>query len=261
MIRIKLDQLEVYQFKNLASFPEINHCVTTRFGGNSKGHLSSFNLGAKSGDNMAMENRKALAEALKLNFNSLIFPLQTHSTNFKIITSENISEPTDDLDALITTESGIGICSLGADCVPILLYEKKKKIIASIHAGWKGTVNGILDKVLNYLINNLDANPGNIIAGIGPSICAENYEVGPEVIKQYETVFDNAQDLISKRSGDKGHIDLWEANRTWLLRNNVPTENIEVSELCTYKNHSTFYSARYFKNQTGRFAVAITLRQ
>lgn len=262
MQKIKAGILEVYHFENLSSEDTIRHAITTRKGGVSEGFADSLNLGLGVEDNLGYveENRRRLAEYMQVPFEKLIFQKQTHSVNYSIVTEKNYKSGFFDNDALITNVSGIAIAALGADCVPVLLYDKKEKVIASIHAGWKGTVNGIVHKVMEVLKAEFNTDPKNIIAGIGPSICAENYEVGPEVIEAFEKTFENHDTLISNRKENKAHVDLWLANKTWLTKQGVPEVNIEISGLCTYKNHDTFYSARYFKNNTGRFAGCIVLK-
>lgn len=254
--------LEVFQFENLLNEKDIHQANTTRKGGISEGHFDSLNLGYGVDDhlNYVEENRRRLAEFMGVPFERLIFQKQTHSTNSKIITEKNYKEYIENNDALITAEKNIAIAVLGADCVPILLYDRKNKVIAAIHAGWKGTVNGIVDKVLYVLKKEFNSNPENIIAGIGPSICVENYEVGTEVVEAFEKTFPNHKLLITNHHNDKTHINLWLANKTWLLNQGVPEKNIEISGMCTYKNHDIFYSARYYKNKTGRFASCIVMK-
>jgi YfiH family protein len=254
--------LEVYQFENLSNFRDIEHAITTRKGGISEGFADSLNLGYGVEDNVKYveENRRRLSEFMGVPMERLIFQKQTHSTNHKIITLRNYRDPIENTDALITTEREMALATLGADCVPILLYDQQNKVIASIHAGWKGTVNGIVDKVMKVLKDDFGSQPENIIAGIGPSICAEIYEVGPEVTEAFEKTFSNYEQIISNRHNYKAHIDLWLANKTWLLNHGVPEINIEISGLCTYKNHDQFFSARYFNNKTGRFAGCIVMK-
>ncbi len=258
----KETHLEVFQFENLLDQSSIRHAISTRKGGISEGYADSLNLGYGVEDhlNYVEENRRRLAGFMGVPFERLVFQKQTHSTNYKIITEKNFRDTRENNDALITAEENMAIAALGADCVPILLFDKKEKVVASIHAGWKGTVNGIVDKVVSALKTEFNSQPENILAGIGPSICAENYEVGPEVIEAVKNAFANSSDLISNYHGDKAHVDLWLANKTWLINHGVPENNIEISGLCTFKNHETFYSARYFKNKTGRFASCIMLK-
>lgn len=262
-MKLNIDSnLEVYQFENLLNEKDIHHAVTTRQGGISEGYADSLNLGYGVDDhlNYVEENRRRFAEFMEVSFERLIFQKQTHSTNHKIVTEKNYKEHIENNDALITAEKNMAIAVLGADCVPILLFDRQNKVIAAIHAGWKGTVNGIVNNVIEVLKNEFNSKPENILAGIGPSICAEEYEVGGEVIEAFEKTFPNQPLLITSRQDDKAHVDLWLANKAWLLNQGVPENNIEISGLCTYKNHETFYSARYYKNKTGRFASCIMMK-
>jgi YfiH family protein len=262
MKKIQAGTLEIYQFENLGNMPGLQHAITTRKGGISEGFADSLNLGMGVDDhlNYVEENRRRLAEFMGVAPDRLIFQKQTHSTNYSIVTEENYKKGFFDNDALITRVKGMALAVLGADCVPLLLYDKKEKVIAVIHAGWKGTVNGIVYQVMDALKSQFHSDPENILVGIGPSICAENYEVGKEVVEVFESTFKNSDEIISNRHGDKAHVDLWLANKTWLVQQGVPDGNIEISGLCTYVNHDTFYSARYFKNKTGRFAGCMVLK-
>jgi len=262
MIKVNHGPLQLFQFENLNNFPGIRHAVTTRHGGISEGYADSLNLGLGVDDRLSYveENRRRLAEYMGVPLEKLIFQKQTHSTNYKIITSKNYKDFHDNNDALITAEKGIAIASLGADCVPVLLYDPVNEVIAAVHSGWKGTVNGITRIVVDAMRTEFNTKPQDIIAGIGPSICSSNYEVGPEVVEAFEKSFPKSPELISNRNGDKAHVDLWKANETWLMNEGVQKSNIEISGLCTYDHPELFFSARYFKNKTGRFGACIVLK-
>lgn len=260
---VKAGNIEVYRFSRVLQSTNIKHAITTRLGGISEGHVKGLNLGLRSDDKPenVTANRHMVARAMGVADDKIIFPRQTHSNNIKIITPDNYYEPAEDVDALITNEPGIAICTMSADCVPILVHDPEKKIIATVHAGWKGTANGILKDVLYTLIHQFNCEPQRIQVGIGPSICAEVYEVGPEVVELFEQNFEQSDHLISKRKGDKAHVNLWAANKTWCLLAGVPETNIEVAGLCTYTHHDLFFSARYDKNYTGRFAGCLVLNE
>lgn len=261
MREITIEKLKVLQFENLSAFHSIFHAVTTRIGGLSTDIFSGLNLSysVKDEENIVSQNRNLLAKITSVSNDRLIFPVQTHSVNIKIITENNFNQPIYDTDALITNQKNIALCVLSADCVPILLFDKKEKVVASVHAGWKGTVNGILHEVLSKMQHEFNTQPENIIAGIGPSICTEHYEVGSDVIEQFKIKFERSDLIISNYHGEKAHINLWEANKIWLKDFGIPESNIEVAGICTYKNPELFYSARYSKNNTGRFGAVIKL--
>lgn len=253
--------LPLLHFENLLRFPELHHGITTRQGGYSKGFAEGLNLSYLVDDDTenVRRNREAVAQEFGVGFNQLIFPKQTHSTNFRIINAENLMEPADDTDALITDMKDIAIAVMSADCVPVLLYDPIHHVVAAIHAGWKGTVGGIVKNVLDAMMKKWNTDPKDLIAGIGPSICAKNYEVGKEVIEKVKLGFPDYKELLSDFSGEKAHLDLWKANVAWLQNAGVPEQSIEIMGICTFENHDRFFSARYFKNQTGRFAGVIKI--
>jgi len=253
--------IELLQFGHLAAEEQLLHGITTRSGGTSAGVLNGLNLSYTVGDEEqnVTANRNLLAAAMEAPPEKLVFPKQTHSVNIRIVTSGNYHEPIPDTDALVTAETGLALAVMSADCVTVLLYDPEKRVIAAIHAGWKGTVNGIVRNTVELMKNEFGCRPESILAGIGPSICAENYEVGPEVAEQFRIAFTNAGELLSRFHGDKAHADLWKANRTWLLQQGIPETNIETAGICTYNNPGKFFSARYFKNHTGRFAGCIKM--
>lgn len=265
MIDSSVNKLPVLQFQNLSAFPEVHHFTTTRNGGISKDIYSSFNLGLHSGENSAevMQNRNILCNFYGIGLSQLILPKQTHSCNVKCINDTYLSlseeekkEYLGETDALITEIEGLMIAVKTADCVPVLLYDHKRKIIAAIHAGWRGTIQGITSHTIKKMISELNSDPKNIFAGIGPSISPSVYQVGKEVWEQFNTSFYEPDG----EDRQKRFLNLWKANVTQLIENGIPEENIELAELCTFSNPTLFYSARRDGIKTGRMATGIMLR-
>ena len=145
-----------------------------------------------------------------------------------------------------------------ADCVPILLYNSKKKVIAAVHSGWRGTAKAILVKTIEMMINNYGCEPSSIIAGLGPSIGSCCYTVSSDVYDAFnsftwkEKVFRSGADKLLK-------LDLWNANKELLLAAGILEKNIELSNLCTQCISGVFYSSRAGKGNTGRMAAGIML--
>jgi hypothetical protein len=162
-------------------------------------------------------------------------------------------------DALITKRNDIALAILLADCVPVLLYDPKKKVVAAIHAGWRGTVANITQATIIKMKEQFNCNPQDIIAGIGPSISVENYEVGPEVKEAADLAMGEYHNTVINKNG-KLYFDLWKANKLQLLKSGLEDSNIEVSGICTYRNNETFFSARANKPITGRFAAVIKIK-
>ena len=160
-------------------------------------------------------------------------------------------------DALITNERRICVAVMSADCVPILLFDRKNKVIAAVHAGWRGTVARILELTLQEMNAAYGTAGDDIVAGIGPSVSQDSYEVGEEVVEAVINVFDKSHQLMIPQPNNKAKLDLWKANEFQLLDFGVNPTRIEVSNLCTVKNNTNFFSAR--KGDAGRFAAGIML--
>lgn len=255
---ISFQHLPLYQFDKFSSISSIQHFVSTRKGGVSQGNCSSLNLGYNTQDpsEKVSQNREILAKAM--NVSKIVFPQQTHTNYVGVVTHGNFSNDFENTDALITNQKEICIAVICADCVPILVFDPIKQVVGAIHAGWRGTIAKIIEKTIGKMQIEFGTNPSDIIAGIGPSISPTAYEVGLEVIQEVETAFPSAN-LVSNRTNEKGHFNLWEANKQSLLKAGVLANNIEIAELCTKKNHEQFFSVRHEKN-TGRFATGIMLK-
>lgn len=180
---------------------------------------------------------------------------QIHGDKLAIILDKKTTrDELEGIDALITPIKNCPIAVRTADCVPILLYDPVKEVVAAIHSGWKGTVSRLTKKVVNELQKSFEVDPSNLFAVIGPSISIDAFQVGEEVVESlYKEGF--PMNIMHKYYGPKNdlnllsghHIDLWKANQ-WLLEGSgVQTENIIVSGVCTYYNKD-FHSARREKN-------------
>jgi polyphenol oxidase len=138
------------------------------------------------------------------------------------------------------------------------LYDKKNHAVGAVHSGWRGTVALILEKTLRAMNAEFGTKGEDLLAGIGPSVCQESYEVGEEVVAEVEKAFGARQsNLMIPQPNNKAKLDLWRANEIQLLEFGVLKSNIEISDLCTVKNNNYFFSAR--KGDAGRFAAGIML--
>lgn len=204
------------------------------------------------------KNRKLLSTKLNIKSSQLIFPRQTHTNCVAEILDIPETE-IEDTDALVTNQPGICLCVQTADCVPILLFDPIKKVIAAVHAGWRGTVNRIVEGTIQKMIQQYKSSPENILVAIGPSIGPEIYEVGDDVVKAVKKSITNYEITLSKNSTGKFHFNLWEANKQILLENGILTENIEILGECSFQNSSKYYSARKQGIETGRMVSGIML--
>lgn len=257
------------QFDSLSQYKSIQHFCTTRKGGVSRGAFSSFNLGNFSDDSPMdiYENREILSRMWYMEIEDFIIPHQTHSNNVFVIDEEFMHLSQSDkievlygVDATITHIEDIFLCATTADCAPILLYDKSKQIIAAIHAGWKGIVGGIIENTISRMRLTYHSNPKDIVATIGPSISQENYEVGEDLINEFENAgFDLTSSSIINPAANKYHIDLTAIIKDELVRLGVSSEQIETTSLCTYQCSDLFFSARRQSINCGRMLSGIKL--
>ena len=246
---------------NLSS--DVTAFSTMRDGGVGQGAYSSFNITHYCGDspeNVAA-NRALLCDRLAIEDARLVLPRQTHGTEvlhvdatFLALDSEAQAEKLNGVDALFTREQGVCIGVSTADCVPILLYDETTRTAAAIHAGWRGTLNRIVEKTASEISPDLTRAK----AVIGPCISLDAFEVGDEVYEAFSSA-DFPMRLIAKRYTEKWHIDLWEANRLQLLARGLRPENIILSGVCTYTSHDRFFSARRLGIKSGRIFNGIII--
>ncbi len=270
MYNNKFSDIDLFLFENLSNFKNIVHFITSRKGGNSTGTFKGLNIGFNSGDDnqKVLSNRHVLSNAVNIPPDNFTFANQTHSSNIAVIDNNarglgftDNKNSINDKDSLITATANICITIQVADCVPVFLYDSKKHVIAAVHAGWKGTVKQITGKTVNILIDLYGSKPGNIFAGIGPSIGPCCYETGENVYNEYINSDIPEKDSIkpSAKTG-KYYFDLWEANRSQLISSGIKPGHIETASICTKCNNELFYSFRAAGGSTGRFAAGIMLK-
>jgi len=248
--------LSLWEFDSLSSKSSIRHFVTDR-NTNPRGEPFTLSYSSTPDRSLVVNNRRLLAEAMEVEEHALYLPSQVHKTNIVHVSLSTTKEELLETDALITSEPGICIAVMSADCVPILLYDKKNNVVAAVHSGWRGTVARILEKTLAEMNDRYGSIGEDIFAGIGPSVSQESYEVGEEVITAVQAAFDTHSQLLVHTTLKKARLDLWNANRRQLIDFGVPEEHIEVSNLCTVIHNHAFFSAR--KGDAGRFAAGIVL--
>ncbi len=267
----RLDDMVVWKFDKLSRFGELLHFVSTRAGGISERSFSGLNTGFHVGDDnfRVLQNRRMLTEALGINLLNCTFANQCHSANVAIVNEScrgrgALEKETGlpNTDALITNVPDICLGLQVADCVPILLFDPVRKVIASVHAGWKGTVRKIAGEAVYKMVYNYDTRPENIIACLGPSIGPCCYEVGADVLRDVVSSLGPVKEIIRETGREGSFIfDQWSANIRQLKDSGVKEDNIELSGICTHCNSGVFYSYRKHNGVTGRFMAGIMLKR
>ena len=172
--------------KKLGAFKDIRHGFFNRSGGVSKSIYRSLNCGIGSADRKKdiLKNLNIVKKKINSNSKKIILTHQFHSNKFNFINKKYKLKKVFIGDALITNQKKTPIGVLTADCVPILLYDKRKKIVAAVHAGWKGAYKGIVKRVVKFFLKN-GSSPKNIMAAIGPCISLNSYEVKKDFQKRF----------------------------------------------------------------------------
>lgn len=263
--------VEVSRYPGLSRFGDISHFVTSRAGGVSEGNYASMNLGLYSGDSRERvdENIRRLMTGLGLEPERLLLPRQVHGCRVAVVdrTFTQLSgvereARLEGFDALITADPGVCVAVATADCVPVLLYAADKRVVAAVHAGWRGTVLRIAELTLQRMVDEFGCDPRQVWAAIGPSISPSAFEVGEEVVDAFHDAgFDLSRLLLRDPDSGKGHIDLWEANRMSLTGAGLDGDHIELAGICTYERFSDYFSARRLGIQSGRFLSGVYINE
>lgn len=251
--------LTYYTFE---SFPEaeVVQGIFARTGGVSPQPWASLNLSISTGDSLenTRANRRRAFEAVGLEFESMADVWQVHSTDTVRMDEPRGEREVTKADGLVTDRQGVTLFQRFADCVPIFLYDPKRRAVAIVHSGWRGTIARAPASPVKAMAEAYGSRPADILAGIGPSIGPDHYEVGPEVVAAARQTFGKNSDALIQTQGQKTYFDLWAANALALREAGV--EQIEVAQICTACHTEHFFSHRAEAGKTGRFGAVIALR-
>ncbi|HKN62619.1 MAG TPA: peptidoglycan editing factor PgeF [Candidatus Acidoferrales bacterium] len=285
--------MQILEAPALARLDWLVHGFSTRLGGVSRVGADTttkpervLNLGLTdwdSRDNVA-ENRTRFFSALGASEMRAVTLRQVHSDIAHHVGASNPASGTEVRkgDALFTRERGVLLAVQTADCIPILLVDTKRKAIAAIHAGWRGTLQRIAEKTLGRMQMEFGSQPKDVVAALGPGIGRCCYEVGHDVAGEFAAKFANAREWFegpfdAVASGDNDpswlpwltmkppghapppervHLDLVAANRSILIAAGVAPQNISASGFCTACRTDLLFSYRR-ERTTGRLMAAI----
>ena len=279
--------LQIVESRALAKLGWLTHGFSTRPGGASLLEAEpALNLGFTEWDDRGRvaANREKFAAALGARAMPLVTLRQFHSDVIYLAAAASGEAPK--ADALITNTPGLLLGVQTADCVPILLADKRRHVVAAIHAGWRGTLARIAPKTLGRMSMEFGTEPGDVVAALGPAIGRCCYEVGPEVAQTFAAQFPSAAEWFDGpferlAQGEEpldlpwlsmmppGHqpppprvqLDLRASNRRQLMDAGVPEKQIDVSDLCTACRTDLLFSYRREGAKTGRLMAAIGIRE
>jgi polyphenol oxidase len=246
---------------SLASIGGVRHGFFTRQGGVSNGIYASLNCGPGSRDaaeNVA-QNRARVAELLGVDTNRLLTLFQKHSAD--AIVADKPWKAVPEADAIVTAKPGLAIGILTADCAPVLFCDAAAGVIGAAHAGWRGTLSGIVETTVKAM-EKLGAKPERMVAAIGPAISQKAYEVGAEFVEQFvATEPESASFFATDEGSGEPHFDLVGYVGERLQRAGVGA--VADLGLCTYCEETRLFSYRrsqhHGEDDYGRQISAIVL--
>jgi YfiH family protein len=263
--RTRRHSIEYYESSLLSGCDFLTHAFCTRIGGVSEGDYKSLNISFKEGDleGSVLQNWHRIALAFGIPIDNFLTLNQVHGYDIFVIKPYGDYYPEDGLlnyDAIVTSRDNLAICIKTADCVPLFIVDRTKKIIAAVHAGWKGTALEITSKVIRLLLEQYGSSPHDILATIGPSIGPCCFELDTLSAKAFMKHHHAKTFLFVSTKPNKWIVDLPEANRRQILHHGIPEENIEVARLCTCCRQDLFFSHRGSGGVTGRQVNFIMIR-
>ena len=228
--------------KKLSKIKDLQHGFFNSVGGKSENIYKSLNCGPGSNDKKlnVKKNLEIVRKKISKKAKNIFLLQQVHSNKIVYINDKYKNKGKPKADALITNQRNLPIAVLTADCSPILIYDKKMKIIAAIHAGWKGAYKGIVNKVIKFMVAK-GCLLRNMTAVIGPTISLKNYEV-KEDFKLKFMKQNKKNNIFFKVSKNKLYFNLTEYILSSLKRNKI--KHIDILKIDTYDIKNKFFSAR-----------------
>jgi len=253
---------EFFCFEHFGREEDIIHAVTRK----QQNASYAFSMALHTGEHppKIFSNRSEVSSWIETRgISHFVLAQQTHSDHVEVVDKAvsrgwmSEEDAIRDCDALVTAQRGVMVGVMTADCVPILLYDRQKKVVAAVHAGWRGTHKRIVQKCITRMQQEFGSIPQDIIVGIAPAIGQCCYEVGEDVAGHFMKVY---PDSIETR-GDKYMLDLPAINKIQIEEMGVPVSQIEMSDICTSCENGSFFSYRQERGCSGRFLSLIGLRK
>ena len=273
--KIRLNQegeVPFFYFPLLQDTGMVHHGFSTRLGGVSSGEFASMNFNLTRGDDPANveENFRRFCGAIGCDWDKAVLSHQTHTVNVQVVTEDMVTpgrtlmekQPFSDVDGLITDVPEAVLVTSFADCVPLYFLDPVRRVIGLSHSGWRGTVNRMGAVTVDRMKETYGCRPEEILACVGPSICRDCYEVGPEVAEEFRAVFpaQEADLILRENEAGKYQLDLWKANELILLHAGVVETHMAVTNVCTCCNPELLFSHRYTKGRRGNLSAFLSLR-
>lgn len=236
----------------------MKNCITKEInlknGGFAKVVITDRNYDAKNSEDM-----KNIFKAYELNYDNMTDCKQIHSDIIRIIKEKDVGI-TDEADAMITNIKNVPLMIYTADCVPIVLVDTNKKVIADVHAGWRGTYSQIVVKTIKLMLNEFKSNLDDIVCIIGPAIGPCCYEVSEELVNKFNTIVTNKDCKFYIIKEGKFYINLPKINSYLIEKCGIKKENIQNLNICTSCQNDKFYSYRKDNKTDKRIGTIVQIK-
>ncbi len=249
----------------------VRHGFSTRLGGVSSGEFESMNFNTTRGDSLdhVEENFRRFCGAIGCDWDLAVMSHQTHTVNVEKVTADMVTKgrsfwekkPFTHVDGLVTDVPGAVLITSYADCVPLYFLDPVKKVIGLSHSGWRGTVERMGAVTVAKMQKEYGCDPTDILACVGPSICQDCYEIGPEVAEEFYKAFteEEAEQILAKNQAGRYQLDLWKANALILKGAGIRREHMAITNVCTCCNPDLLFSHRYTKGKRGNLSAFLSL--
>ena len=260
------ENLVYYTYQLFQSFPQVQCITSTRLGGVSEGHLHSLNLSFRVGDdeNAVLTNRTRFYNVIDVVPEQVAQAQLVHGSHSEMVTTQSpigSAYQFPETDGLMTHVPNTALFIPVADCAAVAFFDPKQQVIALVHAGWKGIVNRIVQKIIATMNETYESSPSDILVGISPCLGPCCYQVREDLVDVFTQAFPTqAQQFFLTQSDGTIYLDMWKALRWQLLESGIQAVHLDAADLCTACHTDEFYSHRAEQGKTGRFATLIVLR-
>ncbi len=267
MTLIQREGVGFLRYRRLSEIPFITHAFSTKLSQRSKTRYPMDLSFDHDEYERVTENYRDLCRAAGIDYTSLVASSQDHHTFVRVCTSSDKGvgiyrkKDIESVDALVTIEPGVTLCTYYADCTPLFFVDQRTHAIGLAHAGWRGTVARIGARVVDTMCRHYGTDPEDLVCAIGPCIGGCCYEVDRPVAAQFLNMGLDSDVIVTGKDDGKYMIDLKECNRQILHSVGVKEENIVLSDLCTKCRHDLLWSHRATGGQRGTMAAMMCINQ
>lgn len=254
----------LYTLPALEHLPGFDHGFTARSGGVSEGYFASLNLSFTRPENRenVMENYRIFCRAAGIPFDTMVMDNYEHGTN--VIRADRsdmgkgyLLDPLPHCDGLVTNDPAITLITGHADCMAFYFVDPVKRCVGLAHAGWRGALGRIGFRVVERMAREYGSDPRDIIAGVGPSICPDCFEVGHNVAAEFIEAYPDLPCVLEQENA-RPHVDLWMVAVKQFIEAGVLPEHISLFDVCTMTT-PRLYSHRRDKGNTGGMAAYLRI--